>query len=36
MVIAQVDCGAEFEVHLTPAAREYLRLKPGGEMFGWC
>ena len=28
-VIAKVNCGAEFEVHLTPAARESLHLEAG-------
>jgi len=28
-VIAKVDCGAEFEVHLTPGARQSLHLEPG-------
>jgi len=27
-VIAKVDCGAEFEVHLTPGARQSLHLEP--------
>ncbi len=29
MVIAQVDCGALFEVHLTPGARDSLQLESG-------
>src|SRR5205814_9109071 len=29
MVVAQVDCGARFEVHLTPGARDSLQLAPG-------
>jgi len=29
MVVAAVDCGATFEVHVTPAAREALQLQPG-------
>jgi len=29
MVVAKVNCGAEFEVHLTPAAREALHLESG-------
>ncbi len=33
MVIARVNCGAEFEVHLTPAARESLRLEVGGAVW---
>jgi molybdate transport system ATP-binding protein len=28
-VIAEVDCGARFVVHLTPGARESLSLEPG-------
>src|SRR5580704_17876702 len=31
-VIAEVNCGAEFEVHLTPAARDELHLQPGGKI----
>ncbi len=33
MVIADVNCGAIFEVHITPAARESLRLREGGEVW---
>ncbi len=33
MVVAQVDCGARFEVHLTPAARTALALAPGSEVW---
>ncbi len=33
MVIAEVDCGAEFEVHLTPAAENSLGLKPGAQVW---
>ena len=33
MVVAKVDCGAVFEVHITPAARESLRLRP--ESYVW-
>jgi molybdate transport system ATP-binding protein len=33
MVIAQVNCGAVFEVHVTPAARESLRLREGGQIW---
>jgi len=33
MVIARVNCGAEFEVHVTPAAREELRLQVGEEVW---
>lgn len=33
MVIAEVNCGAEFEVHLTPAARESLRLEAGRNVW---
>ncbi len=32
-VIARVDCGAEFEVHLTPGARESLHLEPGRQVW---
>jgi hypothetical protein len=28
-VIARIDCGVSFEVHLTPAAETSLQLKPG-------
>jgi molybdate transport system ATP-binding protein len=33
MVVARVNCGAEFEVHLTPAAREALHLESGGAVW---
>ncbi len=33
MVIAKVNCGAEFDVHLTPAARESLRLEAGAKVW---
>jgi molybdate transport system ATP-binding protein len=33
MVIARVECGAEFEVHVTPAAREALGLEVGGRVW---
>jgi len=33
LVVAQVDCGAVFEVHLTPAAGDSLGLKPGSEVW---
>ena len=33
MVIARIDCGAEFEVHLTPAAETSLALQPGLEVW---
>ena len=33
MVIARVNCGAEFEVHVTPAAREALELQVGGKVW---
>ena len=33
MVIARVNCGAEFEVHVTPAARDALRLQVGGDVW---
>ena len=33
MVIARVNCGAEFEVHVTPAAREELQLAVGGKVW---
>jgi len=32
-VIARVDCGAEFEVHLTPGARRSLQLEPGARVW---
>lgn len=33
MVIARMNCGAEFEVHVTPAAREELKLAVGGKVW---
>ena len=33
MVVARVDCGADFEVHLTPAAESSLALKPGSQVW---
>jgi molybdate transport system ATP-binding protein len=33
MVIVMMNCGATFEVHITPAARDFLRLKPGGRVW---
>jgi len=33
MMVARVNCGAEFEVHLTPAAREALHLESGGAVW---
>lgn len=33
MVIASVNCGAEFEAHLTPAARDALKLQVGGKIW---
>jgi len=33
MVIAKVNCGAVFEVHITPAARESLHLQEGGTVW---
>jgi molybdate transport system ATP-binding protein len=33
MVIALVNAGAEFEIHLTPAARESLQLKTGSTVW---
>ncbi len=32
-VVANVNCGAEFEVHLTPGARQALRLEPGARVW---
>jgi molybdate transport system ATP-binding protein len=32
-VVAKVNCGAEFEVHLTPAARDELHLQSGGKIW---
>ena len=33
MIKAVVDCGARFEVHLTPGARDSLQLHPGREVW---
>ena len=33
MVIVSVHCGADFEVHVTPAARRALALQPGGSIW---
>jgi ABC-type molybdate transport system ATPase subunit len=33
MVVAEVDCGIEVEVHLTLAARDALHLQPGKEVW---
>ena len=33
MVIAHVNCGPRFEVHITPAARESLRLQEGSAVW---
>ena len=33
MLIARVDCGAEFEVHMTPGAGDSLRLRVGGSVW---
>jgi len=33
MMVAQVDCGALFEVHLTPHAQQSLDLSPGREVW---
>ncbi len=33
LVVARVDCGADFEVHLTPAAETSLALKPGSAVW---
>ena len=33
MVIALVNCGAQFEVHVTPAARDALKLETGGKVW---
>ncbi|MGC2108091.1 MAG: molybdenum ABC transporter ATP-binding protein [Candidatus Korobacteraceae bacterium] len=33
MVVCKVNCGTEFEVHLTPAARDSLQLRPGGSVW---
>jgi molybdate transport system ATP-binding protein len=32
-VVARVDCGAEFEVHITPAARRALQLERGSRVW---
>ncbi len=32
-VVAKVNCGALFEVHLTPGARDSLQLQPGGNIW---
>jgi len=32
-VVAKVDCGAEFEVHLTPGARRSLQLESGAQVW---
>ena len=33
MVIAEIDCGQSFEVHITPAARDSLRLKECSDVW---
>jgi molybdate transport system ATP-binding protein len=33
VVAAKVDCGVEMEVHLTPAARDSLQLKPEAQVW---
>ena len=33
MITAVVDCGARFEVHLTPGARDSLQLHAGREVW---
>jgi molybdate transport system ATP-binding protein len=33
MVVAEVNCGAVFEVHITPAARDSLHLREGGQVW---
>lgn len=33
MVVAKVNCGTSFEVHITPAARESLQLHEGGPVW---
>ncbi len=33
MVVARVNCGPNFEVHITPAARESLRLQAGSQVW---
>jgi molybdate transport system ATP-binding protein len=32
-VVAEVDCGATFEVHVTPGARDSLQLQVGGKIW---
>ena len=33
MLVAEVDCGVSFEVHLTPGAQESLKLEPGNAVW---
>ena len=33
MLVAQIDCGVPFEVHLTPGAQESLALRPGNVVW---
>jgi molybdate transport system ATP-binding protein len=33
MMVARVDCGVDFEVHLTPGAADSLRLRVGGSVW---
>jgi molybdate transport system ATP-binding protein len=33
LVVARVDCGAEFEVHITPGAEHSLGLRPGSSVW---
>jgi molybdate transport system ATP-binding protein len=33
IAVAKIDCGVEFEVHLTLAARDSLALHPGREIW---
>ena len=33
LIVARVDCGAEFEVHLTPAAQQTLALQEGSQVW---
>jgi hypothetical protein len=33
MVIVMVNCGATFEVHITPAARDFLSLRLGSRVW---
>jgi molybdate transport system ATP-binding protein len=33
IVVARVDCGVEMEVHLTLAARDFLQLQPGRQVW---